>query len=226
MHECLSFLPQCLGVLCISLSSLRWGLGEDDAEERGGAWDVLDFAMASGSTSDISSRTESLPQRAHQRCSGQELERPSVRRGSRRSEKGKAKGKAENTSRAEATQHSPERCHRTARSEPLRHAVQATGPSQQRLKAARRGPHYCHSKISPSLLIPLATSGFFFFLFYESAREFGVTDGKSKRYKLTDTREIPKSLLSERVYVILSLWGGEIQVPFFKAYKDSIMLSK
>ena len=89
---------------------------------------------------------------------------------------------------------------------------------EQGLKASRGASHYSHSKISPEPDPPIYFRVWvFFFLFYDSAREFGVTDGKSKRYKLTDTWEIPKSLLSERVYVILSLWGLEIQLPFFKA---------
>lgn len=131
----------------------------------------------------------------------------------------KEKGKAENAGRPEATQDGPEYLHRMAQSEPLQHALPSPGPSTARTESIERGCSLFSQQnlpFSPDPPIYFRVWDFFF-LFYDSAREFGVTDGKSKRYKLTDTREIPKSLLSERVYVILSLWGLEIQLPFFKA---------
>lgn len=86
-------------------------------------------------------------------------------------------------------------------------------------------PHLSNSGgISPSLLTLLPTSDFF----YDSAGEFGITDGKSKRYKLTDTEGNSQiALIRECVYAILLLRRfrvREIQLPFFMTYTDSIML--
>lgn len=123
-----SFLPQFWGVLCVFLLSemLRgggWAFGEDDAEGKGCAWDVLGFAnrlrkLLWHQLSEAAAYAKAPPK-------GQW---PGIGKAvNKKSEKQKEIGETENPGGLKATQDLPEYCMGYSRSEPLQYAGQFTG---------------------------------------------------------------------------------------------------
>lgn len=185
------------------LSRCCWVLG-GNAERKGCAWAALDCLSTQEVALTSALQSSSCCKGPSQRGNGQESVRPSGRGNGRKSGQGRGRGETKNP--GTLIHKTAQRiCLEHAQSQPVQNTGQLTGPLQNRTKKLSLFSFIYLTVKSPFSPGPLSTP-VFVFVSDDSVREFDITDGKCKRYKLTDAEKFPKSLLLERVCIILLLW--------------------